>query len=143
VRELPFDFDTGVTVSNGGWNAPLGDLARYAAFLAGAADDRVLRRATLEEMFRPQIVTDDPPVSAALGFFVEQRHGLTLVGHTGNQNGFFSRLYVHLPTRSAMIAAFNTDAGRAGAAGPQASVVLGDTLRDWFARHVFPALARR
>ena len=31
----PFDADTGVTVSNGGLNAPMPDMARYAAFLLG------------------------------------------------------------------------------------------------------------
>ena len=56
----PFDADTGVTVSNGGLNAPMTDMARYLAFLIGdparaADDDLVLRRSSLEEMWRPVI----------------------------------------------------------------------------------------
>src|SRR5262245_41163875 len=52
------DFDTGITVSNGGLNAPLPDMARYLAFLLGAVPaDRdaahVLARSSLEEMWQP------------------------------------------------------------------------------------------
>ncbi|MPZ17684.1 MAG: serine hydrolase [Luteitalea sp.] len=35
LKEARFDFDTGITVSNGGLNAPLPDMAKYLAFLAG------------------------------------------------------------------------------------------------------------
>ena len=34
-RPAPFDVDTGITVSNGGLNAPLGDMAKYLDFLIG------------------------------------------------------------------------------------------------------------
>src|SRR5262249_4102355 len=33
IKEQRFDFDTGITVSNGGLNAPLPDMARWLAFL--------------------------------------------------------------------------------------------------------------
>src|SRR4051794_21399017 len=36
IREARFDFDTGITVSNGGLNAPFEDMAKYLAFLSGA-----------------------------------------------------------------------------------------------------------
>src|SRR5258708_19089714 len=71
LREARFDFDTGITVSNGGLNAPFEDMARYLAFLIGAAEstdrthtadhaesagyDTVLKRSSLDEMWRPQI----------------------------------------------------------------------------------------
>src|SRR5262245_20771684 len=62
LREARFDFDTGITVSNGGLNAPLTDMAKYLAFLAGGDPaaggghpDAVLKRASLEEMWTPQI----------------------------------------------------------------------------------------
>ena len=58
LKEGRFDFDTGITTSNGGLNAPLGDMAKYLAFLLGddrraAEYDGVLARASLEEMFQP------------------------------------------------------------------------------------------
>src|SRR5262249_32316957 len=36
LKEQRFDFDTGITVSNGGLNAPLGDMAKWLAFLMSA-----------------------------------------------------------------------------------------------------------
>src|SRR2546430_6283821 len=36
------DFDPGITIPNGGWNAPLGDLARWVGFLSGAAGEENL-----------------------------------------------------------------------------------------------------
>src|SRR5262245_44513925 len=38
LHEARFDFDSGITVSNGGLNAPLTDMANYLAFLMGATD---------------------------------------------------------------------------------------------------------
>ena len=80
----PFDVDTGVTVSNGGLNAPMTDMARYLAFLIGdparAADyDLVLRRSSLEEMWRPVIAAGDDftqgrmarTTQSGLSFFVD------------------------------------------------------------------------
>ena len=121
LREAPFDFDTGVTVSNGGLNAPLDDMARYLAFLlghdggAGAPTDDVLRRGSLEEMWRPVIRAQDgeggsgDDVQAALSFFVERHAGVELVGHSGQQNGFLAHVYVHRPSRTAWAVAYNAD----------------------------------
>ena len=82
LREARFDFDTGITVSNGGLNAPFGDMAKYLAFLLGSPGNAdgagVLKRASLEEMWTPQIrATAGEGVNgadsqAALSFFVEQ-----------------------------------------------------------------------
>src|SRR5438128_4721557 len=43
LKEQRFDFDSGITVSNGGLNAPLGDMAKWLAFLIGATADPTLR----------------------------------------------------------------------------------------------------
>jgi CubicO group peptidase (beta-lactamase class C family) len=55
------DFDPGITSPNGAWNAPLGDLVKYIAFLTNAKlpgmtqerYDVVLKRSSLEEMWKP------------------------------------------------------------------------------------------
>lgn len=117
------DFDPGITIPNGGWNAPLGDLARYVAFLTGAApSDTVLARASLEEMWRATLSTEGAAVgdSVGLSFFVRWRGGTRFIGHTGHQAGFRSFLYFEPRTRVAVIGVFNTtnDArGEASAAG--------------------------
>ncbi len=119
LREARFDFDTGITVSNGGLNAPFPDMAKYLAFLtASPANDVVLKRASLEEMWTPQIrATDGEGVngadsSAALSFFVEHWQGVELVGHSGDQNGFISHIYLHRPSRTAWAISMNTDTMR-------------------------------
>ena len=135
LREASFDFDTGITVSNGGLNAPFGDMARYLAFLSGATDtterrptatadtddtdqkryEFVLKRSSLEEMWTPQIRANEgegvngSDSQAALSFFVEQWSGVRLVGHSGDQNGFISHLYLHRPSRTAWVISLNTD----------------------------------
>ncbi len=131
LREARFDFDTGITVSNGGLNSPFEDMAKYLAFLIGAAEptdhtgtadhaeaaryDTVLKRSSLEEMWRPQIrAVEGEGVNghdsqAALSFFVERYGGVELVGHSGDQNGFISHLYLHRPSRTAWLVSMNTD----------------------------------
>ncbi|MDX2057055.1 MAG: serine hydrolase domain-containing protein [Gemmatimonadales bacterium] len=107
------DFDTGITVSNGGLNAPLPDMIRYLQFLAGApgmpaAARGVLSRATLEEMWRPVVPVGGPEGDAmGLGFFLMERGGGRLIGHTGSQAGFRSFFYVDPATGAGVIAAFN------------------------------------
>ena len=114
VTEQPFDFDSGITVSNGGLNAPFGDMARYLAFLS-TGDGPILRRSSLDEMFTPQIRASDgeggsgDDVQAGLSSFIERHGGVELAGHSGDQNGFISHLYIHRPSRSGYIVAFNTN----------------------------------
>ena len=109
----------GITIPNGGWNAPLSDLAKYTAFLTGAAHDDstrarydvVILRATLASMWRPlhpMSETATAPDSMALSFFVVHRGSVTILGHTGSQAGFRSFLFFNPATTSAVIAAFNT-----------------------------------
>lgn len=125
------DFDPGVTIPNGGWNAPLDDLAAYARFLLGTpADDAarevydaVLARTTLAEMWTPRVPTAGgdgevlPGESMGLGFFVTPRGGETFVGHTGEQAGHRAFLYLNPATRAAVIGVFNTTDEAHGDAG--------------------------
>ena len=118
------DFDPGITIPNGGWNAPLGDLVLWLRFLSGAAGgdsslarryDLVLRRSSLEEMWQarylagePVATPDVPADSIGMSFFVLWRAGKRFVGHTGSQAGFRSFFYLDPVTRAGVIAAFNT-----------------------------------
>jgi len=154
LREARFDFDTGVTVSNGGLNAPTGDMALYLAFLVGdpakqGAYDEVLKRSSLEEMWQPVVAVPDEggaSVSMGLAFFLERRFGLDLVAHSGSQNGFLSHFFAHVPSRTAYLVAYNTQAGgeEAKDTAPDGASTrrLDAELRDYLIPRLFPGAAR-
>jgi len=118
------DFDPGITIPNGGWNAPLGDLAIYLAFLTNSTHhdaatqqryDTVLKRSSLEEMWRPLYPVpqatngvSNESSSMGLSFFIVPRRRATLIGHTGSQAGFLAFIYLNPANGKAVVAAFNT-----------------------------------
>jgi CubicO group peptidase (beta-lactamase class C family) len=113
------DFDPGITIPNGGWNAPLDDLATYLAFLTSApvgelTKERyevVLRRASLEEMWKPIVATGSDGIASSwmgLSFFGTRDEGATIMGHTGSQAGFRAFMYFDPAKRTAVLVAFNT-----------------------------------
>jgi CubicO group peptidase (beta-lactamase class C family) len=124
TTEAPFNFDTGITVSNGGLNSPFPDMHQYLRFLLGDPRESryevILKRSSLEEMFRKQldITSSDSSQligaqgtdSIGLGFFRHQEDGRLYIGHGGNQNGFLSHFYLDPLSRTAYLVAFNTDA---------------------------------
>jgi CubicO group peptidase (beta-lactamase class C family) len=116
----PPEFDPGITIPNGGWNAPVVDLVRYLAFLTHADHgdsalatryDGVLRHATLAEMWRPVV-----PLAAAggldeafgLSFYLYRRGDRTIVGHTGEQSGFRTFFYLDPVSTTAVVGVLNT-----------------------------------
>lgn len=102
------DFDPGITTPNGGWNAPLGDVARFAAFLTGKpANENVLARASVEEMRQPGKPMG-PDRWMGLSTYVIKHGESTLLGHTGGQASFRGYLYFNPATSAALIYAFNT-----------------------------------
>jgi hypothetical protein len=50
-----------------------------------------------------------PDSSAGLSFFIERHSGVELIGHSGDQNGFISHLYLHRPSRTGWLISMNTD----------------------------------
>lgn len=122
------DFDTGVTVSNGGLNAAVDDLARWVAFLTGAMDSAsaasgVLARSSLAEMWREVVPVGDMELgreAMGLGFWLYPDRDL--VGHTGSQRGFYSFMLLDPQGRRGVLAAFNTAGG--DETGPDTRAVL-------------------
>jgi len=114
--------DTGATVANGGLNAPVGDMIRFADFLLDSGDTRanaiVLRRSSLAEMMAPVHLTQDSDAGLrehiGLTFFLEDDiqndpdSPIRYVGHTGSQRGYRAILYVEPRGRTAAVAAWNT-----------------------------------
>lgn len=146
LREARFDFDTGITVSNGGLNAPFDDMARYEAFLTGDPKrpeyDVVLKRASLEEMWTPQILAlegegvNGADAHAALSFFVERYGNVELIGHSGDQNGFISHLYLHRPSRTAWLLSMNTDTTPSKDRSRTGSGQVDEAVRELILKHV-------
>ena len=116
AKDLGPDFDTGVTVSNGGLNASLADMAKYLSFLLGAAPagsdaSDVLAPASLAAMWQPALPTNAAGAEhIGLGFFVQEHGGTRFPTHTGSQRAFVSFFYVHPASGTGACAAFNTSA---------------------------------
>ena len=112
------DFDTGITTSNGGLNAPITDMVKYFAFLLGKGPGAngpvpVLKRSSLEELWHPVLPASDGEAmgdSVALSFFVKHVGNTRLIGHTGSQRGFRAFFYLENGSGTAVIAATNTAA---------------------------------
>ena len=115
------DFDPGITSPNGAWNAPVGDLMKYVAFLTNAMVpgmsrqryDVVLTRSSLDEMWKPgkpmsQGYESSPNEWMGLSFFVLDHGGTRIIGHTGSQAGFRSFYFFNPLTKAGVIAVFNT-----------------------------------
>ena len=116
-----FDANTGITVSNSGLNAPLADMIKYVNFLAGDPSrrdvyDGVLKRASLEEMWQPQLKTETDAngnrgftTDIGLIFFLDTTLARRHLGHGGDQNGFISYIDFDPDKRAASILVFNTN----------------------------------
>src|SRR5262249_21879514 len=148
-----FDVDTGITVSNGGLNAPLPDMVKYLNFLMGDVKrrqiyDQVLKQSSLEEMFQPQIAIDPGSLvepegqnrkdAIGLTFFIEDNFGQHFIGHSGNQNGFISHFYIRRYMRTAYIIAFNTQAIPTEKDSSQDTRRLDREIKDHLFQNIFP-----
>ena len=116
-----FDANTGITVSNSGLNAPLGDMVKWVSFLLGNQKkgevyDLVLKRSSLEEMWQPQLPTDADSngnrgftTDIGLIFFLDRSLAPLHLGHGGEQNGFVSYIDFDPQKQTASILVLNTD----------------------------------
>ena len=116
-----FDANTGITVSNSGLNSPLPDMVKYLNFLIGDPKkqdiyDGILKRSSLEEMWRPQMTADldangNKGFTTDIGliYFLNRLNGRSFLGHGGDQNGFISYINFEPVSRTASIIVFNTN----------------------------------
>jgi CubicO group peptidase (beta-lactamase class C family) len=136
----------------------MADFAKYLNFLMGDPKkqdvyDGILKRTSLEEMFRPVLRTEPAPapapggepvdVSQGLAFFVEKRFGATFIAHSGGQNGFVSHFYLQPEGRTAYVATFNTltePKGETGAEAMSGTRWLDGEIRDYLIKNIFPLL---
>jgi CubicO group peptidase (beta-lactamase class C family) len=136
------DFDPGITIPNGGWNAPLDDLAGYVAFLTGPAPDPetarrwdlVLPRSTLAEMWEPVMTVERDGTGASwtdvgLSFFIDRANGRRVIGHTGSQANFRAFLSFDPEKRTAYVMVFNTSTGEGPEPGAEELDLLLEAAR--------------
>ena len=119
--EGKFDANTGITVSNSGLNSPIPDMVKYLNFLIGDPKKQdiyngVLKRSSLEEMWRPQLKTEADAngnkgftTDIGLIYFIDKTLSPTHLGHGGDQNGFISYLDFAPAKRMASLVVFNTN----------------------------------
>jgi CubicO group peptidase (beta-lactamase class C family) len=145
-----FDANTGITVSNSGLNSPIADMVKYLKFLLDvrtASDgdrvlyDNVLKRSSLEEMWKPQFATTVDAngnsgftTDVGLIYFLNRRDGRTFIGHGGDQNGFISYVDFEPASRQASIIVFNTNVIYPDGTPPEKDVVsrLRNEIRKLF-----------
>lgn len=120
------DFDPGITIPNGGWNAPIADLATWTGFLMDAAPEDsaghakyagILPHATVESMWLPIVQAGSEAMG--MSFFIQRDGARRFVGHTGSQAGFRAFLYLDPDRHTAIIGVVNTDSDIPGPAYQQ------------------------
>ncbi|GAA2791667.1 serine hydrolase domain-containing protein [Streptomyces showdoensis] len=116
--------DLGIMAPAGQLWSTVGDLCRFAAFLA-EGDDRVLSRASVEEMRVPAApsAAGDGESGYGLGLQLLRKDGRTLIGHTGSLPGFVACLWVSVDDGLATVALANATSG------PLTALVAADLLR--------------
>jgi CubicO group peptidase (beta-lactamase class C family) len=157
VTAARFDADTGITVSNGGLNAPMSDMVTWLNFLTGTrgdparqrVHDGVLARASLEEMWVPRAEVLDAPKGGpgnrrdfvGLAFFIEDNFGRRFIGHSGEQNAFISHFYLDPTSGGGYVVAYNTWVAPAKD-DPRTTDTLDIAIKDHLFERVFPLLGR-
>ncbi|MEO9079465.1 MAG: serine hydrolase domain-containing protein [Rhodanobacter sp.] len=94
---------------------------------------RILQQATAQEMHTQQRTEAPGLPGYALGFYHEDRHGQSIVGHAGDTNYFHTDLHLLLDANVGIFMSFNS-AGNEGGAH-----VIRTTLFDAFLDRYFPA----
>ncbi|TVQ08669.1 MAG: class A beta-lactamase-related serine hydrolase [Balneolaceae bacterium] len=134
------EFNTGITVANGGMNASLTDLGKWVRFLSGAEPNPdILDQAGLQEMFKPVIsipesgrtASPDVPEEVTCGLFRFIYGDRVFFGHTGEQKGF--RVFVVFDPAEKSGAAFAFNTALSVASGPTTETlragIFGEVLK--------------
>jgi CubicO group peptidase (beta-lactamase class C family) len=98
--------DSSYKIPGGGWLSSADDLARYeAAILA----DKLVKRSTRDLMWTPGKTADGQPLEYALGWGTRQKFGLTLISHSGGQQGTSTNILLAPARRAGIVVLANMD----------------------------------
>ena len=108
------EHDAGAMAPAGQLWSTVGDLSRWATFLAGHTGD-VLSRATVTEMLRPVAINDVPGSpwggAHALGWQMWNVGGRRFAGHGGSMPGFLAGLRVDVSSGDGVVLMTNATSG--------------------------------
>ncbi|MGO4600193.1 serine hydrolase domain-containing protein [Terrabacter sp. 2RAF25] len=120
------EHDAGAMAPAGQLWTTVQDLSRWAAF-AGGDTGEVLSKDTLDEMYEPHTVGDNPglpwTVAHGLGWQVWNLEGTRYAGHGGSMPGFLAGLRVAVESGDGVVVMANSTAGM-GAIGPDLLAAL-------------------
>ena len=98
--------DTSMKVPGGGWVTTAADMVRFAdALMSG----RIVKPATLEQMWTSLKTSDGKETGYGLGFGVRTTNGSLAIAHTGNQAGAASVLRISPSRKAAIVALSNRE----------------------------------
>jgi CubicO group peptidase (beta-lactamase class C family) len=108
----------GFRVPNGALFSTIDDLAKFAAWELGDGPASLLNPATQSANYARVYTTADAPAGGltlssfyGLGFMARRVGNDVFIGHTGSTTGFLSAVFVHRPTKTAIIVLHNGDGG--------------------------------
>jgi CubicO group peptidase (beta-lactamase class C family) len=98
--------DSSYKIPGGGWLSSADDLANYESAILG---DTLVKRPTRDLMWTPGKTADGHPLDYALGWGVSQKYGLTLISHSGGQQGTSTHILVAPERRAGIVVLANLD----------------------------------
>jgi CubicO group peptidase (beta-lactamase class C family) len=116
--------DSSYKVAGGGWLSSAPDMARFEVAILS---DRLLKRATRDIMWTPQIPSDGlGRMVYGLGWQGGTTHGVADVGHGGSQQGTSTMMLIAPDARAGVVVLINSDsAGASELASHLLEIVLG------------------
>lgn len=134
------EFNTGITVANGGMNASLTDLEKWIRFLSGAVPNRdILDEPGLSLMHEPvanipeagRTASPAIPEEVTCGLFRYTFSNRIFYGHTGEQKGFRAFIVFDPVAKSGAAFAFNTalSGGRSPTTETLRAGIFGEVLK--------------
>jgi serine beta-lactamase-like protein LACTB, mitochondrial len=116
--------DSSYKVSGGGWLSTAPDMARFEVAIL---NDRLMKRATRDIMWTPQMPSDGlGRMVYGLGWQAGTTHGVGDVGHGGSQQGTSTMMLIAPDARAGVVVLINSDAaGASELASHLLEIVLG------------------
>jgi len=100
----------GYRVPSGALFSTITDLAKFAAWELGEGPAGLLKKETQDANYGRAFFYNATMTAAyGVGFFVQRRGDIVMLGHDGGVAGFQSALYVHRPSRVGVIVLRNCD----------------------------------